>query len=101
MRDLRILGLKRELGCIISAAGYKYCIIQCLIKMVYRKFAFRRVRESDKNLLRFSRERSRETGGAFATAHFHLGPSLFRGGGSGGGMCVAANFVSVISWSAG
>ena len=29
--------------------------------MVYRKFAFRRVRESDKNLLRFSRERRQKT----------------------------------------
>ena len=44
MTDLRILGLKRELGYIVSATGYKYCVTQCLKKMVYRKVAFRRVR---------------------------------------------------------
>ena len=57
--------------------------------------------QSDKNLLRFSRERSQETRRAFATAHFHLDPS-FMAGGQRGGMCVAVNFISsVISWSAG
>lgn len=101
MTDLRILDLKTELGCIISATGYKYCVTQCLKKMVYRKVAFRRVRESDNNLLRFSRESSQETRGAFATAHFHLDPS-FMAGGQRGGMCVAVNFISsVVSWSAG
>ena len=71
--------------------------------MVYRKFAFRRVRESDKNLLRFSRERSQRTeAGLSPLPACTWIPLSFVPGARGGGTCVAVNFVSsVVAWSAG